>query len=201
MPFVVHIMPCRKRRTVARCWRLSVSVKLSAEKLSAVTQTNVARISPRRGCRLNFASVGEVLKVIGDCFCDLGVVRRCGAVVVPFALPTVGPGVNGVLVCPVIAEADRDLVNLALAAVQHRDADRRVVFRNPQGCEGCLDRRGLRQAGDAGSADQLYVLQQADLCGHLLEFGFKKVHGGFLRVVYSGRAFRPSVVHILILNG
>ena len=92
---------------------------------------------------------------------------------------------NDVFACPVIAKADGDFVNLALAAVQHCDSDRGVVFRNPQRCEGRLNRRGVGQAGDAGSAYQLGVLQKADLCGHLLQFGLKKVHGGILRLFYS----------------
>ena len=138
----------------------------------------------RRAARF---SVGEVLKVVGDRFCNLGVVCCGGVVVVPFAFSAVCPCVNRVFACPVVAEADDDLVDLALVAVHDRDSDRRVVFCNPKRCEGCLHRRGLRQAGNAGSADQLGVLQQADLCGHFLQFGFKKVHGVFLRFVYSVR--------------
>ncbi len=77
----------------------------------------------RRAARI---SVGEVFKVVSDRFCNLGVVRCGGVVVVPFALPTVSPCVNRVFACPVVAEADDDLVDLALAAVQNRDSDRRV---------------------------------------------------------------------------
>lgn len=134
-------------------------------------------------------SVSEVFKIIAYRLCNFCVVGCRGAVAIPFGFAVVAPTPDFLAVRPDIVESDREVVNLALSAVQHRDVDRGVILRNPQCGESNLDRDSVAQAGNAGSADQLRVLQQADLYGHLLQFGFKKVHGGFLRVLYFGAVF------------